>query len=411
MNNKKDNLCILPWNHLFISNTGDASFPCCSSQYSLGRAEKKDSILNLSGKDLLKKLSENKKELREDFLKGKEPEACSGCYEKDREGIWSYRKTANELFPKTYEELKKGQLDLSSPLKLEFVDLRLGNLCNLACRMCDAGSSRLLIDDYREYLGDQDFGKELEAINWFTDRGFYKNLVENGKDIKIINMAGGEPFLIEESWEFLEMLIERGYAKNIELRYNTNLSLIPEKAKKLWPKFKGVVLFLSIDGVDRVYEYIRYPAKWEKIENNLTHLEENFEELNITAANIQMTVQAYNIANIPELTKYLQRFNRISRVPLINLLETPNELSFKSLPLVYRKVVAKKLKVFLMEIFDLKGLQKIDTYEDFLRNTTFLVEELLKDSTFSERQYQEFLKITDFFDNKRKQKLSDVLTL
>ncbi|MBK24132.1 MAG: hypothetical protein CME70_09045 [Halobacteriovorax sp.] len=411
MSNKKDNLCVLPWNHLFVTNTGDASFPCCSSQYSLGRNEKSDSVLKLSGGGLLKELSESKKNLREAFLKGEEPKICSGCYEKDREGIWSYRKTSNDLFPKTYDELKNKSLDLASPMKLEFIDLRLGNLCNLACRMCDAGSSRLLIDDYREYLGDENFGKELEGINWFSDRGFYKNLVENGKDIKIINMAGGEPFLIEESWEFLEMLIDRGFAKNIELRYNTNLTIIPEKAKKLWPKFKGVVLFLSIDGIDDVYEYIRYPAKWTKIEKNLEYLEDNFEDLNITAANIQMTVQAYNIANIPELTKYLQKFEKISKVPLINLLETPNELSFKSLPIDYRKEVAKKLKIFLMDIFDLKGLQKIDTYEDFLRNTTYLVEELLNEATFQDSQYQEFIRITEFFDNKRKQKLSDVLNL
>jgi len=404
-------LCVLPWNHLFVSNTGDASFPCCSSQYSLGRADKKDSVLNLFESKLLSSLSENKKGLREEFLNGQEPAVCSGCYEKDREGIWSYRKTANELFPETLNELKEGKLNLSSPMKLEFVDLRLGNLCNLACRMCDAGSSRLLIDDYREYLGDKNFGKELEEINWFSDRGFYKNLVENGKEIKIINMAGGEPFIIEQTWEFLEMLIERGYAENIELRYNTNLSIIPEKAKKLWPKFKGVVLFLSIDGVEKVYEYIRYPAKWSKIEKNLEHLEENFEALNISAANIQMTVQAYNISNIPEITKYLQKFDKISRVPLINLLETPSELSFRSLPVKTRKEVAKKLKAFLMEIFDLDGLQKIDTYEDFLRNTTYLIEELLDSSSFSKNQYEEFLKITKFFDNKRKQKLSDVLTL
>lgn len=404
--NSKNKLCVLPWNHLYATNTGTI-FPCCGSHYSLGQAAKDGWTQHIEDSEIVKKISTfpNMKALREQLANGEEPEICSGCFDKEKEGIWSYRQTANELFPETYSELCEDKLNIGSQLKLEFLDLRLGNRCNLACRMCNASSSHMLLEDFRDFLGDANYGSELEDLDWVSNRHLYRDIVEHCENLKIINMAGGEPFIIDESWEFLEMLIEKGLSQNIELRYNTNLTVLPEKAKAIWKKFKRVVLFLSIDGTEDVYEYIRYPGKWDRIYKNLKKLDLEFDEFNMESAKIQMTVQAYNIGNIPEITKLLQEFKRIEKVPILNILDHPTALNFLSLPLDSRDLVAKKLKLFLMDIFDFEGLKEVNTYEDFLRKVTYLIENLVDKKNYSKERNDEFNKLTDFFDNKRKQQL------
>lgn len=405
-------ICTLPWNHLYVTNTG-VIFPCCASHYTLGQAEKDGWNQYIENTDVLDNHSKtpNMKKLRQDLLDGKEPEVCRDCFKKENEGIWSYRNATNELFESTFEEVSDGVLDLDSPLKLEFLDLRLGNRCNLACRMCNASSSHMLLSELREFHNDSSFANEVENMDWFTNRHMYKNLVEHGENLKVINMAGGEPFIIDEAWEFLEMLIEKGYSKNIELRYNTNMTVVPEKAKKLWKEFKGVVLFLSIDGVGSTYEYIRYPAKFEKIRRNMLQLDSDFESYNIDTAKVLMTVQGYNVANIPEMVYFLQEFKRIDKVPIINILNHPDELAIGALPTEYQTFAGKKLKKFLMEVFEIEGLRELGTYENFLRNITFLADNLLNHDNFSKEKNERFNKITNFFDGKRGQKIDKILTM
>ena len=68
-----------------------------------------------------------------------------------------------------------------------------------------------------------------------------------------VYFAGGEPFVQDGHYKLLEYLIDNGYAKNISLSYNTNLSY--DKYKKydlqdLWENFKKVDLWPSCEGME-----------------------------------------------------------------------------------------------------------------------------------------------------------------
>ncbi|OUR93602.1 hypothetical protein A9Q84_19225 [Halobacteriovorax marinus] len=397
---KENKLCSLLWNHLYLNNEGYA-LPCCAAYEHIEEMLKQSkSITEVSSIEELLKL-DLFKDIRQTMLDGKEHTFCSSCYDKEEKGIQSYRQESNELFHETYEKIVTGELNLDSAVSYEYVDLRLGNQCNLACRMCPPNSSSNLIKDYQA-LESQNFSLDFtKNTSWHKDPNFWQELLSRSHEIKKIYLAGGEPLLINETWDFLGELIKRDHAKNITIYYSTNLTTLPEKAAKFWPSFKTVQLSLSIDGFGDVHEYIRHPIAWKKIEANLHKLDKDFLDLNIESAVVYSTIQAYNFDAIPELVQYLNQFTNIDSYPVISLLTAPNQLSIEALPLDIRKRAIAPLKALLFQA-------KTSEYKSEKWKSNFIHEVLnlissLSNENFNKDLFEEFKRYTLHFDKTRSQ--------
>ena len=116
-----------------------------------------------------------------------------------------------------------------------------------------------------------------------------------------VYFAGGEPMLIERHYEFLQKCIDSGYAENIMLEYNTNGTTLPPRVVKLWEQFKEVRLGVSVDGMDAVLEYQRYPVKWSKVLKNLKTIDAL---PNNIKAWLAFTVTAYNVEHMIDFMKW-----------------------------------------------------------------------------------------------------------
>ena len=71
----------------------------------------------------------------------------------------------------------------------------------------------------------------------------------------------------EKHWTIMQQLVDEDHAKNVVVRYNTNLNRISRgdsELYKLLPEFKRVNLCASIDGTGKIGEYIRTGLNWEK---------------------------------------------------------------------------------------------------------------------------------------------------
>lgn len=397
---KENTICTLLWNHLYLNNEGFA-LPCCAAYEHIEELLKQSKSItqtNSIDKSLDLKLF---KEIRQSMLNGEQHKFCSSCYEKEGKGIQSYRQENNELFKETYKKIESGKLDLESKTSLEYVDLRLGNQCNLACRMCPPNSSSNLIRDY-EQLESEKFSIDFtKNTSWHKDKNFWNQLLNRSHEIRKIYLAGGEPLLINESWDFLSELIKKDQAKNITIYYSTNLSTIPEKAKKVWPQFKKVLLSLSIDGTEATHEYIRHPISWKKIESNLYELDKSFFDLNIESAVVYSTLQAYNFDALPELVKYLEQFKNIDSYPIISLLSAPNQLSLRVLPLEIRKRAIPSLKELLLKTTETN--YKSDKWKSNFINEIINLISILKEDSFSQEKFDEFKRYTLHFDKSRSQ--------
>ena len=399
---KDKTICALLWNHLYLNNDG-FSLPCCAAYNHID--EMLPLAQNITSRKNLKNFTNSPllNDIRETIFEGKKHKFCSSCYENEEKGIHSYRQENNEIFKDTFEKLISSSSSKDVKIKYEYIDLRLGNQCNLACRMCPPNSSSNLIKDHEKLEGRTFSNEFLKNTSWHKDESFWNELLQNSDDLKKIYLAGGEPLIIEETWNFLRSLVKNGNSKNIILYYSTNSTVIPKAAFELWPHFKKIQLSLSIDGTKDSYEYIRYPMKWNKIEKNLTTINSSFQKLNIESAVAYITIQAYNYDSIPKLVTELSKYQNIDSYPIINLLSRPSHLSVHSLPLEVKKNAIGPLKELLLTVATSK-YKSIKWKNNFSKEIVNYIDELQKE-TFNKGDFDKFKKYTFHFDSSRNQNI------
>ena len=77
---------------------------------------------------------------------------------------------------------------------------------------------------------------------------------------------------IKENLELLNILKDQN--PDVEIRINTNLSIVDNEIFKKLITFKNVKWTVSVDAIAAEFEYIRYPGNWNKFHHNLSCLRE-----------------------------------------------------------------------------------------------------------------------------------------
>lgn len=333
--------CPLPWIHLATHPTGHVTL-CCNSNH----AGLKDSARNFGNfrdqHTLLGKVPINDiinsdyfKQVRSQFLNDEIPVACQGCFDKEKVGNSSKRTDSIKEFSFSVEDAKKITSATGEIIPhLEFVELRLGNLCNMRCVTCNPASSNKWIPEYQQLETDLNFVtkfniKELKD-NWSQDFNFWKDLAGYSSTIKKVYINGGEPLLNKSHFDFLEAL-----PSETVLVYNTNLSVINTKILNAWKKFNVVYLNVSIDDLGERNDYIRYDSDWDTLMKNLNELS-NYDFLRIS---ITQTISILNIFYITEFKEFFKEYNSH-----FNFVSEPAFLDIKFLPDLIVKDILNRYK-------------------------------------------------------------------
>lgn len=320
-------MCALPWTHLFVDPVGTLT-TCCVGDPKPS-VDSANVVIRAGQRNAIQRhwQSERMKGVRADLLSGRRSDVCANCWRVEDAGGISYRHRAADM------DLDVVLNNIDARPRVQFVDLRLGNFCNLKCRMCIPYSSRLLITEYKELQeGDDDFWEGLANVSWFEGERFWDDLLQYAADFRRVHLAGGEPMVIAKAWSFLRRLKEVGLSKNIELSYNTNWTVIPKWTAEVWSGFKAVDLFISMDGVGPVNEFIRHPLIWDEFRDNLALLEDRHEEFNVRHASIHATAQVYNIMRLPELCAFVRGLDFIDPYPHIETVVHPEVFDPRVLP-------------------------------------------------------------------------------
>ncbi len=245
--------CVLPWTGFELEPDGTVK-NCIISTTKIGDTFTQDIQQILSSKENL----ETKKAMLED----KKPKNCAGCYlqENNRKNLSSI--SSRLYYNKELAKLvDKDLFDKIENFSLHHVDLRWTNHCNQACVYCGP-----------EYSSKwaQELGTKIQSS--YKNRKKVKNFVfENVKKLKNVYLAGGEPLLMNENKEFLELLLKENASVNI--RVNTNLSSTHTGVFDLLCNFKNIHWTVSVDAIEKEYEYIRYHANWNYFIKNLRDIQ------------------------------------------------------------------------------------------------------------------------------------------
>lgn len=338
-------ICMLPWISIEASPMGTAR-PCCLAQEEITDVHgNKIQLRQNTLQDAYK--SEYMQRLRQQFRAGEQPATCRMCWEEEAAGRDSKRIHSRVRLKELYK-----QVDWSNdtPDQLWFIDLKLGNICNLKCRICGSWSSSKWAAEEMDYLSLGADKKSHIAYTWLKagtwpeeSPDFWENLKALLPNIKYFEFTGGEPWLIQEHFDLLQYAVDQGYSKNIDIHYNTNATQTPLPHVPMWAKFGRVDIAFSIDNVGKRFEYERYGADWAEANDNIdrTHFAKTEWAPNITTQ-LCFTINIQNVYYLDELLAWADTkdFGSV----YFNMLQSPERMSIQRMTPQAQELVLNKLK-------------------------------------------------------------------
>ena len=341
MNIPHDQFCVLPWVSLEASPIGTVR-PCCLAD---------DEILDDAGNKFQLATadfsaiqnSRHMQGLRTGFLTGQRPETCRKCLNEEDAGRTSKRMH-------TLDRLKHSLKDdpwTTDAKPLMFLDLKLGNICNLKCRICGSWSSSQFAAEEISFMprAEQKSShayKMLRAGSWPKENDHFWQQIDGVlADIRYIEFTGGEPFMIDQHFDMLQGIVDRGIAGQVEIHYNTNGTLFPDRGPDIWQHFKTVEIAFSVDDIGPRFEYQRSNASWGTVKENVNR----FRIMRERMPNLQLqcctTVNVFNVRYLDEVALWiaLQDFDFV----YWNMLHDAWYFSISRLPATAKQQIADYL--------------------------------------------------------------------
>jgi MoaA/NifB/PqqE/SkfB family radical SAM enzyme len=242
--------CPIPWTGFMYNSNGDV-LNCIRSQRPIG---------NLKDKSIHDILSENTV-TKQNMLDNKPGQGCSVCYDLEQ-GKNSFDIISDRVF--YLKELKEVPLDTYDNIDtfdLRKIDIRWSNSCNFGCVYCGPDYSSKWAKELQIKVADPS-RERVEELKQFV--------FDNAHKLKHVYLAGGEPLLMKENLELLEILQERNPLVNI--RVNTNLSKTGTPVFDRICEFRNVHWTVSVETLDKEFEYIRYGGRWTDFLENLDRI-------------------------------------------------------------------------------------------------------------------------------------------
>jgi hypothetical protein len=371
MNEKRDTICTIPWNHQATYQNGDYGI-CCQCVYtSGGRMLTDGKPVNVLRDDFNEVRNHPTMiELRKSMLNGEKHALCKLCWDEESLGLISKRQNQQYSYKDTLQKILdhgdvSGKLD-TDLFPIQYLDSRLGNLCNMKCRMCGPGDSSLWIEEMYEMgttsfkFGKIDNPYEIEKISgvykiksddfqYYTSEKFNYDMKKILPTVTRIYFTGGEPLINKKHYEILDYCIENNLAKNITLEYNTNGTTLNKNLLDQWKHFEAVIVCFSIDGMGDVADYIRYPSKWEVIKQHMYDLDNA--DLPNLYCNTNTSISIFNIKHFLDMIDWYQhaKFKRFDPVLMWHRVVGPEFLNVQILPKETKKEITDLYNAYIFK--------------------------------------------------------------
>lgn len=415
--------CPYPWIHIMTQPSSTINFCCVAN----GQIKKDDgSILMLNKGDDISSVWNNNhyRKIRKQMIEGERVDGCEPCYELEDLGIPSYRENYIQDWMGFHREADNIKQIVDKSIDNDYVveespqylDFRLGTLCNLRCRMCQSQNSsaiykelkdeELYTEEERDFIVKTSHWNDFSDYTqpWFDDPGFLSTVEEWLPNVNRLYFTGGEPTIIQRVYWILEKCVELGINQNIDLVFNSNMTNIQPRFLDLIAKFKSVLMCLSVDGYGTTNEYIRSGSTWSIVDKHIRDYATSDVVGNLLFSPV---VQIYNILNVTDLIDYAELIQKETgrRIDISFLLNNyPKCLDIRNLPQNVRDAAVKHLETW----------SATSTYfaEDERNKQTVLgLIKALKENynEDSEEQMKIFKEYTALLDSKRNQSMAESL--
>jgi len=352
MTQSKKWLCSLPWTG--FSNDPDGKVrPCCL--YKDYIKDDNGEFMHVQTNTVTEIFSSNyMKKLRQDFRDGKKPLACETCIVDENNGHKSKRQIYTRNADKTFDSIVDFDSEPGLPYEYQMI---INNACNLKCRSCSPSHSNLWQAEHKVLYGTT--GYEMKHSQSGDKNGLlWKNRHEWMQHVKNLEIVGGEPFYIQQWNDIWDEFVTSGRSKEINISLSSNATIFSgERVKFLNDNFKSVGLGLSIDGLGRTYEYLRYPGKWDEVQENLIRYNaiKAAGELDNTNISVSHTIGWINAWDLPQFVEWINT-NTPTFSIWYNLIHSPPHMALWALPDGAKDLIEDKWNKSALDKDVVKGL-------------------------------------------------------
>ena len=378
--------CIKAFSGLEIKPNGQASM-CCDMNNQKVNID--PYYLNLNSLPLADVVNNTGwQEIRQNMIDNKPSDACEQCYVNERLGITSQRQNSNRRFASEvdYHWNNSG----ATTHDLIDLDMKIGNVCNQMCVVCDSASSSMLLSEDQQIFGTGNTFK----VKWWRNEKLWDQLLDRFESVQRINIYGGEPLLIPEVKKFLLRVVEHGYASTIDVNFATNGSIYNEEFFDILENFNKRTILASADGHKQTFEYSRYPAKWDEFLKNIHLIKQRLDPDDFFAN--AYTYSAYTVFDLVDTLEFYRTQLDFDFPVWLN----PVWQSFYKVD-----VLPSALKNKLIQ--DIKQTYNTDYNMNGSKDLSPIVTSLIQHS--DEKNWHEFKRITKMRDKMRNISIIDVI--
>ena len=341
----------MPWTGIMYNFNGMVK-NCIRSSGSIGNI--KDSTIE----EILS--SDRNLNTQENMLNDRPGSQCHTCYDLER-GKKRLDVISDRIF--YMRELKDVSFDTYqyNNHDLRSVDLRWSNVCNSKCVYCGSSFSSLWA---------QELGEKFDVPTEEQKSKFKEYIFQRAHHLRHVDLAGGEPLLMKENLEFLEIL--KKVNPSVNIRINTNLSKTDTKVFEAVCGFQNVHWTVSVESIGKEFEYIRYGTQWEDFSKNLDTI-----KLLDHKITFNMLYFLLNYRGLFECVDLLQNLGFHNNSFVIGALLTPLYLNIRHLPENVLQSIEEELK---KKINQKPGYLLEDSLKNLLHYIQQPFEKNLKDS-------------------------------
>ncbi len=347
-NPKLDFYCPLPFSH-FSSSPDGRYKPCCVAKAAPYTTRDK-SPLEFFRCDVMEQL---RRDMAGGTITDHVMDYCKRCLITEAQSGHSKR----------IEEVKKHGRTVETG-KFNSIKLKLfGNLCNLKCVMCAPLQSSKWAAEVIEHgplaiedpsVPDSSLKEIAHATEWpvrgfpadkpiispfqqMDQAKFYRDMEYIIPRLKTLEFTGGEPLINQDILAFIRWIIDKGWNKNLNLKFVTNGTCFARDLTFLG-RFKRVRLSISVDGIGARGEFLRFGTRFDQLRDNILR----YQDIKNLVVVGNTCITALNIGYLDEIFAFSESVGLSFK--LSNILVAPRYLRALNLPDTLKQRYREKLE-------------------------------------------------------------------
>lgn len=300
--------CVLPFYGVEISHNTPKNIYCCRLP---------------AGTDIT--------QVQKSILARERSTACGVCWKLEDQGRTSERQIHNATFDFYLDrDLEKIEQDVHGQRNgPQIIKLGTSNLCNGTCVTCNSDASSAWAALENKLISYNKISPaELEKINW--------------ADIQQLSFVGGEPLLEKLNFEILQRLIQANNTSCFVSIVTNGSCALTGNQLEILSQFSNFNICLSIDGVGKRFEYMRYPLDWNLLCKNISQFKK-------ITPNISVSAMISNV-NVFYYTELVEFFKQQGLPYLCKQIEQPSYFAPGNLPAEFKHLVLDKNSKYQAEV-------------------------------------------------------------